>query len=157
MPKFNMTRKYPYAAAEIFAVASDVASYSAFVPLVRDSKVWKRQTQDDGTRTFKAALTISYKKLNIREVIRADMTVDDKAMTIAGTSADGMLKHLNSLWKVRALAEGGAEVEMDIDYAMKNKMMQVLVSGMFDLAMRRIANALGDRVAAIYGHQRVEA
>ncbi len=51
----------------------------------------------------------------------------------------------------------GSEVEMDIDYAMKSKMMQVLVSGMSTWAMRKIANALGDRVAEVHGHASVTA
>jgi coenzyme Q-binding protein COQ10 len=157
MPKFNMTRKYPYPADQVFAVAAKVRAYDKFVPLVRGVQISERQISADGAESFKAALTITYRKLNIRETVQADVTVDPKAMTITGVSSDGILSHLNSIWKIRSLADGGSEVEMDIDYAMKSKMMQVLVSGMFDLAMRRIANALGDRVAEEYGHAPVTA
>jgi coenzyme Q-binding protein COQ10 len=152
MPKFNMTRKYPYPAGQVFEVASKVRAYDKFVPLVRGVNISDRQSRADGTVAFKAALTISYRKLNIRETVQADVVVDPAAMTIVGTSSGGLLSHLNSIWKVRSLEDGGSEVEMDIDYAMNSKMMQVLVSGMFDLAMRRIANALGDRVAEVHGN-----
>lgn len=157
MPKFNMTRQYPHSAANVFAVASDIASYKHFLPLVRGSKAWGERTQDDGTVALKSALTIVYKRLNMNETIRSDMVVDRKAMTIRATSSDGLLKQMVSVWKVSELPDGGSEVEMDVDYTMKSKMMQLLVSSVFDMALRRIANALGDRVEALYGKQAANA
>jgi coenzyme Q-binding protein COQ10 len=151
MPKFNMTRKYPYTADQLFSVAADVESYNQFLPLVRGSRVWARRKQEDGTETFKSALTITYRKLNIRETIKSDMKVNPASRSIHATSADGALQSLDSVWMVRDLPEGGAEVEMNVDYTMKSKVMQTLVSSVFDLALRRIANALGERTAKLYG------
>ncbi len=154
MPKFNVTRKYSHSAEDLFAVAADVPAYHNFVPLVRISRVWDRKQNADGTESFKAALTIVYKRLNMRETIESDMVVDPKTRTITATSSDGILSSMHSVWKVNALPGGGAEVEMDVDYTMKSKMMQVLVSGMFDLALRKIANALGERVEKLSARKR---
>ena len=153
MPKFNVKRKYPYSAEQLYSVAADVANYNKFIPLVRGSRAWNREKGEDGTEAFKASLTIVYKRLNINETVNSDIVIDPNAMTVKATSADGILKSLNSLWKVYELPEGGSEVEMDVDYTMNSKMMQVLVSSVFDLALRRIANALGERVEKIYGKQ----
>jgi coenzyme Q-binding protein COQ10 len=157
MPKFNIKRKYPHSADQIFAVASDVASYSQFVPLVRASRVWDRKKLEDGRISFKALLTITYKRLDLKETLQSDMVVDPQAKTISATSAYGILKRLNSVWKVYDLPDGGSEVEMDFDYEMNSKMMQVLVSSVFDLALRRIANALGERVEELYVRKSVTA
>jgi coenzyme Q-binding protein COQ10 len=151
MPKFNVKRTYRFPADQVFAVASDVASYHKFIPLVKASRVWNVRKEADGTESFKAALNIRYKRLKLDETIESDMVLDPKAMMIRAKSSDGVISSLGSFWKVTPLADGTSEVEMDVDYTMKSKMMQVLVSSMFDLALRRIANALGERVEELYG------
>ncbi len=57
MPKFNMTRKYPYPADQVFAVASQVRAYDKFVPWFAEWQISDRKANADGTESFKAALT----------------------------------------------------------------------------------------------------
>ncbi len=153
MPKFNVKRKYPYSAEQLYAVASDVGHYNKFIPLVRGSTIKDVEKHADGTTSFAAALTIVYKRLNISETVKSSIVVDPKARTIKAHASDGIIKNLDSVWKVYELPEGGSEVEMNVDYAMTSKMMQVLVSSVFDLALRRIATALGERVEKVHGKQ----
>jgi ribosome-associated toxin RatA of RatAB toxin-antitoxin module len=40
MPQFSITRRLPFRAADLYAVAADVPSYPKFVPLCSGARVW---------------------------------------------------------------------------------------------------------------------
>jgi coenzyme Q-binding protein COQ10 len=151
MTKYNVSRHVNYSADQIFAIAADVPSYHDFIPLVRLSTVrnWKRH--DDGTETFDANLLITYRKLGIRESFTSKVAVDPKTFTVTSTGGGGAVKSLTSVWKITPSPGGGADIEYAVDFTMNSRSMQFLLSGMFDLAVRKIMTAFEERARALYG------
>ena len=46
---------------------------------------------------------------------------------------------------IRPRSNGGCEIEFTVDYALKSRSLQFLLSGMFDLVVRKIMNAFEAR------------
>ena len=151
MPKFNITRDLGYSAEQLMVIAADVASYHKFLPLVAGSREIDARTNQDGTREFTGEIHIRYKKLKIDQKFMSDVVVDERNMTVGSRAREGMFEHLFSKWSFQNLPEGGCRVIYDIDYKAKNRAVQFLISGMFDMATRKLLNAFEERARKLYG------
>ena len=150
MTKFNVTRHVPLNADQAFEVAADITKYSEFVPLVRKSTIANVQTHPDGRNEFDANLTISYKKLGISDVLTSRVAVDPKARTVTATANEGLVSHLVTEWKVTPGVNGGSEVHFNVDYTLKSRSLQFLMSGLFDLMVRKIMTSFEERARKLY-------
>jgi coenzyme Q-binding protein COQ10 len=151
MPKFSVTRSVPYTADQVFAIARDVARYKEFLPLVKRSVVRNAKTDEQGNEHFDGELTVAYDKLRIEEVMTSRVTVDPAALTVTARSDQGPVKHLVSEWKIVPTGENRCDINFTVDYALKSKMLQVVLSGMFDMAVRKVMSAFEERARVLYG------
>lgn len=151
MPKFNVTRSVPYSAEQVFAIARDVKHYRDFLPLVKRSVVRNARDLGDGREAFEGELTIAYKKLSIEEVMTSNVTVDPAKLTVTAESSQGPVKRLVSEWKIVPLGENLSEISFSVDYELRSRTLQFVLSGMFDMAVRRIMTAFEDRARELYG------
>ena len=151
MPKFSIVRKMPYSADQLYAVAADIESYPKFIPLVRSAKVLSRNTAADGSVHCEARLEFAYGKMGIHEAFTSQVVADPATHKIKTSSSDGPMKKLEGEWTLHDLAGGGAEVHYKVDYALKSKVLQIVLSGMFDLAVRKLLSAFEKRANQLYG------
>jgi len=151
MPQFSVSRSVPYTAEQVFAIARDVAKYKEFLPLVKRSLVRGAKTDEQGREHFEGELTVAYSKLGIEEVMVSRVTVDPAAMTVTARSDQGPVKHLVSEWKIVATGETRCDINFSVDYQLKSKMLQMVFSGMFDMAVRKIMSAFEERARQLYG------
>lgn len=151
MPKFSVTRSVPYTAEQVFAIARDVARYKEFLPLTKRSIVRNAKTHEDGTETFEGELTVAYDKLRIEEVMTSRVTVDPKALTVTARSSEGPIRRLESEWRILATGENRCDIIFTVDYELRSRMLQMVFSGMFDLAVRKVMSAFEERARNLYG------
>ncbi len=151
MTKFTVTRRVPFSADQIYAIAADAAAYKEFLPLMTGSTVRNREPMPGGGETFEASLTIAYKKLNISETLTSRVETDPANRTVKAHSEDGPVKNLDSEWKIVPAGDGQCEIQFNVDYTMKSRSLQFLLSGMFDLMVRRIMTAFEQRARKLYG------
>lgn len=151
MPQFSVTRSVPYTAEQVFAIARDVARYKEFLPLVKRSVVRNVKTEADGRESFEGELTVAYQKLGIEEVMVSRVTVDPAAMTVTARSDQGPVKHLVSEWKIVPTGDNRCDINFSVDYQLKSRRLQMMFSGMFDMAVRKIMSAFEERARALYG------
>ncbi len=151
MPQFSVTRSVPYTAEQVFAIARDVARYKDFLPLVKRSIVRHAKTHEDGTESFEGELTVAYQKLGIEEVMTSRVVVDPAAMTVTARSDQGPVKHLVSEWKIVGTGENRCDINFTVDYQLKSRMLQMVFSGMFDMAVRKVMSAFEERARTLYG------
>lgn len=151
MPKFSVSRSVPYTAEQVFAIARDVARYKEFLPLVKRSIVRGAKTDAQGLEHFEGELTVAYDKLRIEEVMTSRVTVDPQALTVTARSDQGPVKHLVSEWKIVPTGDNRCDINFTVDYTLKSKMLQVVLSGMFDMAVRKVMSAFEERARALYG------
>jgi coenzyme Q-binding protein COQ10 len=150
MTKYSVTRTMPYSARQLFDIAADVNSYRKFLPLVKESRAFDIRRGEDGKKTFKGELVVRYKRLGINERFVSDVTVDPAALTVTSRSNQGPVEHLDSNWRFID-KPGGCDVEFNVDYKMRRRAIQFLVSGMFDMAVRKIHTAFEARARELYG------
>lgn len=141
----------PYGADELYRVASDVGAYRDFLPLVKRSTVRSRQESHDGRDVFDAELVLVYPVLKLSETFVSRVVADPATRSVTARSQDGPLQTLYALWRIVPLADGGSEVEFSVDYSLRSRTLQAVLSGMFDYAVRKVMTAFEDRARTLYG------
>ena len=96
-------------------------------------------------------MTVAYDKLRIEEVMTSRVTVDPAALTVTARSDQGPVKHLVSEWKIVPTGDNRCDINFTVDYTLKSKMLQMVLSGMFDMAVRKVMSAFEERARALYG------
>lgn len=151
MPKHSISRKVPFTAEQVFAIASDVSQYKLFLPLVRRSQVLSRSTLADGREVVETELTVLYKKLGIQETLRSIVTIDKANLLVLAHSSEGPVKNLDAEWRLIETGTGACDIQFNVDYALKSRTLQFVLSGMFDMMVRKVMNAFEARARELYG------
>ena len=77
--------------------------------------------------------------------------VDPAALTVTARSDQGPVKHLVSEWKIVPTGDNRCDINFTVDYTLKSKMLQMVLSGMFDMAVRKVMSAFEERARVLYG------
>lgn len=139
----------PYTAQQMYDLVADVESYPEFLPWTAAARVRKITPRDDGARVMEADLVISFKVF--RERFGSKVTLWDEARVIETEYLDGPFKHMKSNWKFEE-AEGGCEVHFDVDFELRNRLLQSASELFFFEAMKRIVKAFETRAKELYGN-----
>ena len=151
MPKFSVTRRVPYSVDQVFAIAGDVARYREFLPLVRKSLVRNLEKLPDGRETYDADLVIAYRKLGISETLSAKVVIDRVTNVVTSKATQGPVQHLDSEWRIVPVGPNSCDIHFNVDYALKSRSLQFILSGMVDMVVRRIMTAFEERAKQLYG------
>ena len=151
MPKFTATRRVDLTVDQAFAIAADVASYKDFLPLLNRSVIRGERKRQGNAETFDADLQVAFEKLGLRETFTSHVTTNSDNHTVTATSSDGPMKALLAIWKIADADNGKADVTIQVDYTMKNMMLQIMASGVTDFVSQKIMQAFEDRGKVLYG------
>lgn len=150
LPRFTATRRVNFTPAQIFAVVADVGSYKEFLPLVERSTVRNRKPAVDDYESFHADLVIGYKKMGIHESFSSQVETNRVNLSVNAVSSGKAVKKLISSWQITAVEENRADITFAVDYEMKSHLLQMLLSGMFDHAARKVMGAFEARAEMLY-------
>jgi coenzyme Q-binding protein COQ10 len=150
LPKFSVTRRVEFSPEQIYAVVADVASYKDFLPLVERSTVRGRKPTVDGLEKFNADVVVAYHPLRIQEEFSSQVEADANRRLVTTVSSGAAVKRLFGSWQIEGLGPNSCAIHFSVDYEMKSMMLQMLMSGMFDSAVRKIMNAFESRAAKLY-------
>jgi coenzyme Q-binding protein COQ10 len=148
MTVVTVARRMRFLPRDLYAIVVDVAAYKDFVPLCDSSRVWNRTVNAEGVERFSAELSITYDKLPISERLTCEVVGDPRALTVAATSTKPPVRRLDNLWTLKEIPEG-TDVIFRLDYLMASRMLQLLLTGMFDYAMRKVMTAFEQRAAKL--------
>ncbi|GAW34927.1 ribosome association toxin RatA [Roseovarius sp. A-2] len=132
----------------MYALVADVASYPQFLPWTAAARVRKVTPQADGSDLMEADLVISFKVFRERFGSRVMLWPEDRR--IETEYLDGPFKHMRSNWGFRDV-DGGCEVNFDVDFAFKNRLLQSAAELFFYEAMKRVVRAFEERADTLYG------
>jgi len=133
----------PYTDEQMFALVADVERYPEFLPWVAALRIRSRTEN-----VFTADVIAAFGAL--REKFTSKVTLDRETMTIVAEYIDGPFHHLKNRWHFIG-REGGCDVEFDIDFALKSKMLESLIGGLFTRAVEKMTTAFDDRAHKLYG------
>ena len=140
----------PYSAEEMFALVTDIDSYSSFLPWCNESAVQSSSNaagNNDSETEVVATLGIAQgplqaafttKNLNVRPS-RVDMKL-----------VDGPFSDLQGVWTITPLGEVGSKLELSVQFAFDNPLKDKLLGAVFEQTCNRLVDAFVTRAGQVY-------
>ena len=145
MPKASVTRNIGREKQKLIDFVLDIEKYPEFIPFCIDSKVYERNDQKDEI-TIIADLTIGKKPFV--DTYKSDVRYNKQDDTIHVTNIGGPLKHLENNWKF-IQNDKFTEVRFDVDFEIKNKFLDMIMTKSFQYGLNKIADAFQKRAEKI--------
>ena len=146
MPFSSVKKKIFCSKKDLINMVLDIEKYPEFVPWCLDSKVYEKKDKGDTVEII-ADLTIG--KSFFKETYKSFVTYNKSTDTIYVTNIEGPLKHLENKWFFKDLGDS-SEVEFQVDFELKNKILNFLMNKSFDLGLIKIADAFQKRADELF-------
>ena len=144
-------RVIAYTPAQLYGLVADVEKYPEFLPWCLAARVRRRQREngrEEGSDTIVADLVIGFKMF--RERFTSYVRLDEAALRIHVTYAEGPFKHLTNHW-VFLEHEDGCLIDFYVDFEFRSVILQKVIGALFHEAVRRMVAAFEARARDIYG------
>ena len=141
MPKASVTRLIERDKKTLINFVLDIEKYPEFIPFCIDSKVYKKKEEKDSINII-ADLTIG--KRPFTDTYKSDVIFDKINDHIHVTNIDGPLNYLENNWKFIE-KDNFTEVHFDVDFEIKNKFLNIIMSKSFQYGLNKIADAFQKR------------
>jgi coenzyme Q-binding protein COQ10 len=148
MHVYEIKHPVAHSADDMFRLVADVESYPKFLPLCEALKL-KRRENRDGKEVLMTTMVVGYKL--IRESFTTEVIIDPDARAIVVHYLDGPFSYLENRWTFRPLTSKTCEIDFYIAYSFRSRLLERLMGGLFDKAVRRYTTAFEERADAIYG------
>ena len=145
MPKASVTRQIAREKKKLIDFVLDIDKYPEFIPFCIDSKVYERNDKEDEIAIV-ADLTIGKKPFV--DTYKSDVRYKKKDDLIHVTNIGAPLKHLENNWKF-IQKENFTEVHFDVDFEIKNKFLDMIMTKSFEFGLNKIADAFQERAEKI--------
>ena len=145
MPKASVKRLIDNRKDKLIEFVLDIEKYPEFVPFCQGSKVYEKKQQGDLTLIV-ADLTIG--KGPFVDTYKSDVKFNKKDDTIFVTNIDGPLNYLENNWKFQEQGDL-TEVTFDVDFEIKNKFLNILMTKSFQYGLDKIADAFQKRAESL--------
>ena len=146
MPSASIKKKIPCSKKNLIEMVLDIEKYPEFVPWCLDGKIHDKIDKGDKIE-IKADLTIG--KSFFRDTYKSFVIYNKSEDSIHVTNIDGPLKRLENEWFFRQEGDS-SEVEFNVDFELKNKILNVLMIKSFDLGLKKIADAFEKRAIQLF-------
>ena len=146
MPQASVKRLIEADKQKLIELVLDIEKYKDFIPYCLDSKVYERN--DKGDKIFIVAdLTIG--KGIFKDTYKSDVKYNKLDNTIYVTNIDGPLRYLENVWKFTE-KNNITEVSFDVDFELKNKFLNILMTKSFNYGLNKIADAFQNRAEELF-------
>ena len=146
MPQASVKRLIEVEKDNLINLVLDIDKYPTFIPYCINSKVYKRE--DKGENVFIIAdLTIG--KGIFKDTYKSDVRYNKKDDTIYVTNIEGPLKYLNNRWNFNQ-KNSMTEVSFEVDFEIKNKFLNILMTKSFSYGLNKIADAFQKRAEELF-------
>ena len=146
MPTASIKKEIPCSKENLIKMVLDIEKYPEFVPWCLDGKIHNKIDKGE-TIEIKADLTIG--KSFFKDTYKSFVVYNKSEDTIRVTNINGPLKHLENNWFFRQDGDL-SEVEFHVDFELKNKILNILMTKSFDLGLKRIGDAFEKRAIELF-------
>ena len=146
MPRASVKRLIECDKYKLIDLVLDIEKYPTFVPYCIDAKVHEKNDTGDFINII-ADLTIG--KGPFKDTYKSDVKFNKKNNSIYVTNIDGPLKYLDNKWTFEDHKEG-TEIYFDVDFEIKNKFLNILMTTSFQYGLDKIADAFQDRANELF-------
>ena len=149
MPRASIKRLIECEKNQLIDLVLDIEKYPIFVPYCIEAQVHEKKDTKDFIIII-ADLTIG--KGPFKDTYKSDVKFNKKNNSIYVTNLDGPLKHLDNTWTFEQHKEG-TEINFDIDFEIKNKFLNILMTTSFEYGLGKIADAFQERANQLFKSQ----
>ena len=146
MPKASVKRSIQCTKKELIDLVLDIEKYPIFVPFCLDAKIHERKDVDDHILIV-ADLTIG--KGPFKDTYKSDVKFNKKEDFINVTNLDGPLKYLKNKWQFKE-DNKITEVSFEVDFELKNKFLNIVMTKSFQFGLDKIADAFQKRAEELF-------
>ena len=146
MPRASVKRLIECEKKQLIDLVLDIEKYPTFVPYCIDAKVHQKNDTGDFLNII-ADLTIG--KGPFKDTYKSDVKFNKKNNSIYVTNINGPLKHLDNKWTFKDHKEG-TEIYFDVDFEIKNKFLNILMTTSFEYGLDKIADAFQKRANQLF-------
>ena len=146
MPKASVKRLIECKKEDLIKLVLDIEKYPEFVPFCFDAKVYKNKNEGDLTKII-ADLTIG--KGPFKDTYKSDVKYIKKDGIILVKNIDGPLKYLDNKWQFVKIGKL-TEVSFDVDFELKNKFLNILMTRSFNYGLNKIADSFQKRAEELF-------
>jgi coenzyme Q-binding protein COQ10 len=162
MPTHAEKRFLPYTQAQLFELVAAVDRYPEFLPWCIAARIRSREALPDAPSrsVITADLVIGYRMIRERFTSRVTLSPPGR---IDVTYAEGPFRYLNNHWIFEPVPPsperptGGTMVDFYVDFEFHSKLLQSLISVLFNEAVKRMVAAFEARAKQLYGASAVPA
>jgi len=148
MSLFSKTLSVPYHPDQAFELVSDIARYPDFIKWITAMRV--REFQQDGLQIRCIGdAAVGFKGFSER--FSTAVVADAYLQTVTASLISGPFSKLHAQWRIAPLTEGGCDVRLEIDYAFKNMLIDMLASANHSLAVDKVLDAFLTEAKRRYG------
>jgi|TARA_B110000495_G_C22589250_1_gene353267 coenzyme Q-binding protein COQ10 len=146
MPRASVMRVIHCDKSQLIDLVLDIEKYPKFVPYCIDAKVHEKKDSNDFVNIV-ADLTIG--KGFFKDTYKSDVEFNKKNNSIYVTNIGGPLKYLDNKWNFEE-HEDGTIVYFDVDFEIKNKFLNILMTTSFKYGLDKIADAFQERANQLF-------
>ena len=146
MPKASVKRLIEVEKKKLIDLVLDIDNYSNFIPYCIYSKVYERCDDKDHILII-ADLTIG--KGIFKDTYKSDVRYNKLDDKIYVKNIDGPLKYLKNEWNFKQ-REKVTEVTFDVDFELKNRFLNILMTKSFSYGLNKIADAFQKRANELF-------
>jgi len=146
MPSASIKKKILCNKDNLISMVLDIEKYPEFIPWCINAKVYK--TKDEGD-IIKITADLTIGKSFFYETYKSFVIYNKSKDSILVTNIDGPLKHLENKWFFKELGSS-CEIEFYIDFELKNKVLNLLMTKSFNIGLHKIASAFEKRAIDLF-------
>ena len=150
MPKASIKRLIDCEKNDLIELVLDIEKYPEFIPFCYAAKIHEKKDVGNSIKII-ADLTIG--KGPFKDTYKSDVLYNKIESSIYVKNIDGPLNHLLNKWSFIEQNEQ-TEVSFDIDFEIKNKFLNTLMSASFQYGIEKIANAFQKRAENLFSNSK---
>ncbi len=146
MPSASIKKEISCSKVNLIKMVLDIEKYPEFVPWCLNGKIHKKEEKGDKTEII-ADLTIGKSFFN--ETYKSFVIYDKTSDFILVTNIDGPLKRLENKWTFKQMGNK-SQINFQVDFELKNKILNLLMTKSFDIGLKKIADAFESRALKLF-------
>jgi len=146
MPKASIKKEISCSKENLIKIVLDIEKYPEFVPWCINGKIYNKKDKGDKIE-ITADLTIG--KSFLKETYKSFVIFDKLSNSIIVTNIEGPLKYLKNKWFFKSIGKN-SEINFQIDFELKNKILNIIMIKSFDIGLKKIADAFERRANYLF-------
>ena len=146
MPKASIKRNINCSKKDLIDLVLNIEEYPKFIPYCLNAHIYKDESVGN-FQYIEADLTVG--KGPFKDTYKSDVKFDKKESIIYVKNIEGPLKYLENKWKFDQ-KENFTEVTFDLDFELKNKLLNIFMNKSFKYGLDKIADAFQSRAEKLF-------